>query len=306
MSDFIVLDERFEKLYVGHVRVEKLYTGTRWAEGPVYVPAGKYLVWSDIPNDRLMRYDEMSGAVSVFAHPCGYHNGHTLDRDGRIVSCEHGGRRVSRIEHDGTTSTIASHFEGKRLNSPNDVVEKSDRSIWFTDPSYGIDTSYEGFQATTEIGACNVYRVDAATGAVTAVVTDMVRPNGIAFSPDEKILYVADTGATHVKGLPAAIRAYDVSADGKTVSNGRVFSVCDAGLYDGFRLDIHGNIWTSTGVGIYCYAPDGTLIGKIPIPELVSNCTFGGPKRNRLYITAQTSLYSVFLATHGAGYVAPK
>ena len=302
MSDFIVLDPRFESLIIGHVRLEKLYTGTRWAEGPVYVPAGKYLVWSDIPNDRLMRYDEMSGAVAVFAHPCGYHNGHTLDRQGRIVSCEHGGRRVSRLEHDGSTTALATHYDGKRLNSPNDVVEKSDGSVWFTDPTYGIDSSYEGYQAAEEIGASNVYRVDAATGAVTAVVTDMVRPNGLAFSTDERCLYVADTGASHVKGHPRVIRAYDVAADGRSVSNGRVFAESDSGFFDGFQVDIHGNIWTSTATGVNCYAPDGTLIGKIPVPELVSNLTFGGPKRNRIYITAQTSLYSVFVATHGAGF----
>lgn len=304
MSDYIVLDPRFEALFIGHAKLEKLWTGCRWAEGPVYVPAGKYLVWSDIPNDRLMRYDETDGSVSVFAHPVGYHNGHTLDREGRIVSCEHGGRRVSRIDHDGRTRAIATHYEGKRFNSPNDVVVKSDGSVWFTDPTYGIDTSYEGDAAPSEIGASNVYRVDAATGAVTAVVTDMVRPNGLAFSVDEQTLYVADTGASHVPGHPRVIRAYDVSADGRTVANGRVFAESDAGFYDGFRVDWKENIWTSTAAGVYCYAKDGTLLGKIPVPEIVSNVTFGGPKLNRLYITGQTSLYSIFLATHAAGWKA--
>ncbi|MEJ1158280.1 SMP-30/gluconolactonase/LRE family protein [Prosthecomicrobium sp. N25] len=304
MSDYIVLDPRFERLIIGHARVEKLFTGCRWAEGPVYVPAARHVIWSDIPNDRLMRFDEGDGSVSVFEHPCGYHNGHTLDREGRIVACEHGGRRVSRLEHDGRWTALATHADGKRLNSPNDVVVKSDGSIWFTDPSYGIDTNYEGFRAEPEIGACNVYRIDPASGAVAAVVTDMVRPNGLAFSPDERILYVADTGVTHVPGTPAAIRAYDVAADGRSVvpGSGRQFSLCDAGLYDGFRVDWRGNIWTSTGNGVHAYAPDGTLLGKIPIPELVSNVCFGGRKMNRLYITAQTSLYSIFLATHPAGY----
>jgi len=302
VSDFIVLDPRFEALVIGHAKLEKLWTGCRWAEGPVYVPAGKYLVWSDIPNDRLMRYDETDGGVSVFAYPCGYHNGHTLDGQGRIVSCEHGGRRISRIDHDGRTRAIATEVDGKRFNSPNDVVVKSDGSVWFTDPTYGIDSSYEGDAALSEIGASHVYRVDPLSGAVTAVVTDMVRPNGLAFSADERILYVADTGRTHVKDHPAAIRAYDVAADGGSLSNGRVFSICDAGLYDGFRVDWKDNVWTSTGAGVSCYAKDGTLLGKIPVPETVSNVTFGGPKLNRLYITAQTSLYSVFLATHAAGW----
>ena len=304
MSDYIVLDTRFEALFIGHAKLEKLWTGCRWAEGPVYVPAGKYLIWSDIPNDRLLRFDETDGGVSVFAHPCGHHNGHTLDNEGRIVSCEHGGRRVSRIDHDGRTRAIATHFEGKRFNSPNDVVVKSDGSIWFTDPSYGIDSSYEGDAAPSDIGASNVYRVDGRTGVVTAVVTDMVQPNGLAFSVDETILYVVDTGASHIRDLPKVIRAYDVAADGTTVSNGRVFSECDNGLYDGFRVDWKDNIWTSTGAGVYCYAKDGKLIGKIPVPETVANVTFGGPKLNRLYIAGHTSLYSIFLATHAAGWKA--
>jgi gluconolactonase len=218
------------------------------------------------------------------------------------VSCEHGGRRVSRIDHDGRTRPIATHFEGKRFNSPNDVVVKSDGSVWFTDPTYGIDSSYEGDAAASEIGASNVYRVDVATGAVTAVVTDMIRPNGLAFSADESLLYVADTGSSHVKDHPREIRAYDVSVDGLTVANGRQFALCDVGLFDGFRVDWKDNVWTSTGAGVSCYAKDGTLIGKIPVPEIVANVTFGGPKRNRLYIASHTSLYSIFLATHAAGW----
>ena len=304
MSDYVILDPRFNALIIGHVKLEKLYTGCRWAEGPVYVPLSRQLIWSDIPNDRLMRYDEADGSVAVFQTPCGYHNGHTLDHEGRVIACEHGGRRVSRLGHDGRWTALATHYQGKRLNSPNDAVVKSDGSIWFTDPSYGIDTNYEGFWAEPEIGGCYVYRLDPATGEVTAVITDMVRPNGLAFSPDESILYVADTGATHVAGHPAEIRAYTVAADGRSVvaGSGRRFSLCGFGLYDGFRVDRGGHIWTSTGNGVDCYHPDGTLLGQIPIPELVSNVAFGGPKRNRLYITAQTSLYSIFLNAHPAGW----
>lgn len=293
MSDYITLDARFTKLFIPHAKLEKLWTGSRWAEGPVYVPAGKFLLWSDIPNDRVLRYDETDGSVSTFESPCGHHNGHTLDRQGRVIACEHGGRRVSRLEHDGRWSTLADRFEGKRLNSPNDVVVKSDGSIWFTDPTYGIDIDYEGHKAASEIGASNVYRIDAHTGEVRAVITDMVRPNGLAFSPDERLLYVADTGASHV-AMPRIMKVYEV--DGQSVRNGRLFAESDAGFFDGFRADVEGNIWTSSADSVRAYAPDGTLLGKIPVPELVSNLTFGGLKRNRLFITAQTSLYAIYLA----------
>ncbi len=298
MSDYITLDPRFNALFVGHAKLEKLWTGSRWAEGPVYVPAAKALIWSDIPNDRLLRYDEPSGHVSVFESPCGYHNGHSLDAQGRIIACEHGGRRVSRLEHNGTWATIADRFEGKKFNSPNDVVVARDGAIWFTDPTYGIDSHYEGHKAEGEIGAANVYRYDPVTCEVQVVITDMVRPNGLAFSPDESLLYVADTGASHV-AMEKLMRVYDVSADRRSVSNGRLFAVSDNGFFDGFRVDIFGNIWTSSADSVRCYAPDGTLIGKIPVPELIANLTFGGPKRNRLYITAQTSLYAIFLNTYG-------
>lgn len=304
MSDFIVLDPRFESLFIGHAKLERLWTGGRWTEGPVYVPAARHLLWSDIPNDRILRYDETDGHVSVFAHPCGYQNGHTLDREGRVVACEHGTRTVSRIEHDGSRTVIASEVNGKRLNSPNDVVVKSDGSAWFSDPTYGIDSSYEGHAATSDLGVSHVYRVDPKTGAITTVVTDRIKPNGLCFSPDEKLLYVADTGATHVPGLPKTIHVYDVSADGQSVSGGRLFAECDNGLFDGFRSDWKGNIWSSAGDGVRCYAPDGTLIGKVAVPEMVANLCFGGPYRNRLYITAHTSLYAVYLNTHEAGWQA--
>ncbi|GLH78619.1 gluconolactonase [Bradyrhizobium sp. SSBR45G] len=299
MSTYDIRDPRFKALIIGHAKLEKLFTGCRWAEGPVYVPAAKSLLWSDIPNDRLMRFDETDGSVSVFESPCGYHNGHTRDALGRVIACEHGGRRISRLEHDGSWVGLIDRFEGKRFNSPNDAVVKSDGTIWFSDPTYGIDSAYEGHAAPSEIGASNVYRFDPASGAVAAVVTDMVKPNGLAFSPDERLLYVADTGATHVPDLPAVIRVYDVAAGGSTVGNGRVFATSPAGFFDGFRVDRGGNIWTSTGDAVAIYAPDGTLIGRIPVPEIVSNLTFGGPKRNRLYVTAQTSLYSIFVNAHG-------
>jgi len=297
-SDFYeVLDPRFNRLFNGNAQVDKLYTGCRWAEGPAYFAAGRYLVWSDIPNDRMLRYDETDGSVSVFRTPAGNTNGHTVDRQGRLVSCEHGGRRGSRTEFDGTVTTIANSYQGKRLNSPNDVVVKSDDSIWFTDPTYGIDTDYEGNKAESEIGACYVYRVDPKTGAIEAMVTDMTRPNGLAFSLDESQLYVADTGRTH--GGPANIKVYDIGADGRP-TNGRVFTEPTVGLFDGFRLDAAGRIWTSAGDGVHCYDPDGTLIGKIKVPEVVANVAWGGPKRNVLYICGTTSLYAVRLMVNGA------
>ena len=302
MSDYEVHDERFVKLIIGHAKLERLWTGSRWAEGPVYVPAARQVLWSDIPNDRVLRFVEDDSAVSVFETPCGFQNGHALDREGRVVACEHGGRRISRLDHDGVWRALATHFDGKRLNSPNDVVVKSDGTIWFSDPTYGIDGDYEGAFAESEIGAAHVYRLDPETGAVSAVVTDRVRPNGLAFSPDESVLYVADTGETHVKDTPRAIHAYAVGADGETLADSKTFAVCDNGFFDGFRLDGRGNLWTSSADSVRAYAPDGTLIGRIPVPELVSNLCFGGPRRNRLYITAQTSLYAIYLNTHAAGW----
>jgi gluconolactonase len=295
----VVLDDRFQALHIGSARLEKLAEGCRWAEGPAYFPAGRYLVWSDVPNDRMMRFDETSGTVSVFRHSSGYSNGNTVDRQGRLVTCEHGNRRVTRTEHDGSITVLASHYQGKRFNSPNDVAVKSDGSIWFTDPAYGIDSDYEGHKAESEIGDCHVYRIDPHTGDVRMVAGDFVRPNGIAFSPDERRLYVADTGATHVKDGPRHIRAFDVDDRGN-LSGGNVFATCTQGLFDGFRLDEAGRIWTSAGDGVHCYDSDGTLIGKILVPEAVANVVFGGPKRNRLYICATTSLYATMLPVNGA------
>jgi gluconolactonase len=300
MSDIVTLDPRFAQLTIGHAQIEKLWTGARWAEGPVYFPAWRYLLFSDIPNNRIMRYDEVTRAVSVYREPARNTNGHTTDLQGRLISCEHQGRGISRTEYDGRVVMLATRVNGRRFNSPNDVVVKSDGSIWFTDPTYGIDSDYEGDAATSEIGACNVYRLDPATGHLTAVITDRLRPNGLAFSPDERTLYVSDTGASHKADHPHAITAYSVATDGNTVGAGKTFAVSDAGFFDGFRCDVHGNVWTSCAEGVRCYAPDGTHIGTIKIPELVANVCFGGPKRNRLYIAGQTSLYAIFLATTGA------
>ena len=297
-SPYEILDPRFARLINGTARLERLCSDCRWAEGPAWFGAGRYVVWSDIPNNRMMRYDEATGHVGVFRHPAGNSNGNTVDRQGRLVSCEHGGRRISRTEHDGRVVAVADRWNGRRFNSPNDVVVKSDGSIWFTDPTYGIDSDYEGDKAESEIGASNVYRVDPATGAVDAVVTDMIQPNGIAFSPDETKLYVVDTGRTHGRQYPKHMRVFDVGEDCR-ISGGEVFAECTQGLFDGFRVDADGRIWTSAADGIHCYDPDGTLIGKILVPETVSNCVFGGPKLNRLFITATTSLYAVYLLVNG-------
>ncbi len=293
-----VIDKRFYRYAIHNAHVDHLWTGARWTEGPVYVPAGRYLLFSDIPNDRTLRYDELTDAVSVFEDPALNQNGHCLDIEGRVVSCEHRGRAVSRIGHDGRREILADSFEGKRLNSPNDVVAKSDGSIWFTDPTYGIDSDYEGDAAESEIGSSDVYRIGP-DGSITAVVTDMVRPNGLAFSPDESILYVADTGVSH-KGAacPPDIRAYPMLADGSAPAGGfETFATCTEGVFDGFRVDRLGNIWSSAGDGVHCFDPDGTLIGKIRIPEVVANVEFGGLKRNRLYICGTTSLYAMYVNT---------
>lgn len=299
-----ILHADFTKLVFGNVHLDTLATGFRWSEGPAYFAAGKYLIWSDIPNDRVMRFDETNGAVSVFLAPSLNHNGHSVDRQGRLVSCEHRGRCVSRIEHDGSRTVLASHVNGKRLNSPNDVVVKSDGTIWFSDPTYGIDSDYEGDAAPSETGASHVYRLDPESGSISAVTHDFVKPNGLAFSPDERLLYIADTGATHVANGPRHIRVLDVAADGRSLGASRLFATCETGLFDGFRCDTQGNVWTSAGDGVHCYTPKGQLIGKILVPEVVANVCFGGPKRNRLYICGTTSLYAIYLNAQGAGWPA--
>ncbi|RSN18109.1 gluconolactonase [Streptomyces sp. WAC 05977] len=283
-AHFEVLDERFARVN-GDEWMRRLHTGCRWTEGPAYFPAGRYLVFSDIPNNRVLRWDETTGAVGVFREPAGFHNGHTVDRQGRLVSCEQGGRRVTRTEHDGTTTVLADTYQGKRFNSPNDVVESSDGAIWFTDPSYGIESDYEGHQAESEIGACHVYRVDP-DGSVRIVADDFSRPNGLAFSLDESLLYIADT-----RQKPSHIRVFSV--DGSVLSGGEVFATCDAGAFDGVRVDAAGRVWAAAHDGLHCFAPDGTRIGKLRVPEVCSNLTFGGPRRNDLFITASSSVYSL-------------
>ena len=296
-TGFEVIEPEFGTCLIGHARVERLWTGARWSEGPVWFAAGRYLLWSDIPNNCIMRYDETDGSVSTFRQPSNNSNGHTIDRQGRLVSCEHLARRVTRTEHDGSITIIADAFDGKKLNSPNDVVVKSDGSIWFTDPSYGILIDYEGNRAESEIGACHVYRVDP-SGDISIVADDYVKPNGLAFSPDESLLYIADTGITHDPNGPRHIRRHAVGDDNR-LSGGEVFAECSEGLFDGFRLDCEGRIWSSAGDGVHCIAPDGTLIGKIKIPEMVANVCFGGPKLNRLFIAGTTSLYSAYLGVNG-------
>jgi len=295
---FEIRDERFAKLILPGENIAVLWTGGRWAEGPAYFAKGRYLVWSDIPNDRVLRWDEASGAVDIFEQPCRNHNGHTLDLEGRLIACEHRGRCVSRYETDGSKTILADSFEGKRLNSPNDAVVKSDGSIWFTDPSYGIDSDVEGDAAPMEQDGRHVYRIDP-SGAITRVVDDMKQPNGLAFSADETVLYVADTGKTHFPDCAPKIRKYPVLADGASLGPGEDFVYSDAGLFDGFRLDTEGNIWTSAGDGVHCFAPDGILLGKILTDEVVANVCFGGRERNRLFICATSTLRSIHVNARG-------
>lgn len=296
-DDYEYFDRRFRDLTVPIAAVEKLYTGCRWAEGPVWFADGGYLIWSDIPANRLLRWTPELG-VDVYRQDSNYNNGNTRDRQGRLVSCQHGGRRVIRTEPDGSITVIADAYNGKPLNSPNDVVVKSDGTIWFTDPDYGILSNYEGYKADRQQTGCFVYRVSADLSEITVVADDFVKPNGLAFSPGEQILYIADSGVSHDPDGPHHIRAFDVGGDGQ-LSNSRVFAEISPGLPDGFRLDTEGNIWTSAADGVHCLAPDGTMLGKIKIPEVVANLTFGGPRRNRLFITATTSLYSVYVAATG-------
>jgi gluconolactonase len=298
MAYFEAVDPRFANYTIPVCKLETLHTGMRWAEGPVYFADGRYLVFSDIPNNRMLRWDEESGHVSVFRYPSGFANGNTRDRQGRLISCEHGNRRVTRTEPDGTITVIADRAGGKRLNSPNDVVVKSDGTIWFTDPPYGILTDYEGHKAESEIGGCHVYCCDPETGEISAVATDFVKPNGLAFSADERQLFVADSGRSHAPDAPHHIRVFDVT-DGRKLTNGRVFATIDPGVPDGFRLDEDGNLWVGAGDGVHCFDPNGKLIGKILTPEAVANVTFGGAKRNRLFIAATSTLYAVFLNTRG-------
>ena len=292
-ATYEVIDKRFAACIRADAQVETLWSGARWNEGPAYFPAGRYLVWSDIPNDRLLRWDECDGSVRTFRQPANYPNGNTVDRQGRLVTAEHG-RRVTRTEHDGAVTVLAERFEGKRFNSPNDVVVKSDGSIWFTDPPYGILSDYQGNKGESELGHNYVCRIDGQSGDISIVIDDCDRPNGLAFSRDEKLLYVADSGMS-----ARNMRVYDVVGERK-VANGRVFAPCTAGRFDGFRLDADGRLWTATEDGVHCYDADATLIGKINLPESLSNLVFGGPKRNRLFVTGANSLFGVWLTINGA------
>lgn len=287
-----IIEPRFRDLLCWNCGLEKLHTGSRWAEGPCYFADGDFLVWSDIPNNRMLRWIEGLG-VAEFRKPSHHANGNTRDRQGRLVSCEHHSRRVTRTEWDGSVTVLADRYEGRRLNSPNDVVVKHDGTIWFTDPPYGIMSDYEGEKMASELDGNYVFRLHPGSGELRIVSDAFDMPNGLAFSPDEQRLYVADSGR------PRNMRVFDV-VDGDTLQNGRLFADCDAGVFDGFRLDTDGNVWASTREGISCYAADGTLLGKIRVPETVANLTFGGPKRNRLFIAATTSLYSIFVNAKGA------
>jgi len=294
-----VLDERFEKSRLRQAAVERLFTGCRWSEGPVWFGDGRYLLWSDIPNNRILRWDEETGAVSVFRKPSNNANGNTRDRQGRLVTCEHDARRVTRTEYDGTIMVIADRHDGKRLNSPNDVVVKSDDSIWFTDPPFGILGHYEGHTDTVELPT-NVYRVDGKTGRITVVTGDVPRPNGLCFSPDESKMYVVVSGA-----VPREIWAFDVVDGGTRLANRKLFVNCGAGVPDGFRCDTEGNLWCGWGGGeehdgVAVFAPDGTMIGRILLPERCANLCFGGVKRNRLFMAASQSLYAVYVNAQGA------
>ena len=278
--------------------LETLHSGCRWAEGPVWFADTQTLIWSDIPNDRLLQWADGLGA-RVFRQPAQFANGNSRDLQGRLVTCEHGTRRILRTELDGSLTPLADRWQGKRLNSPNDATVKSDGTIWFTDPPYGIMNDYEGHPAESEIGAAYVFRLDPATGALDVVADDFVRPNGICFAPDERTLYVSDSSISHDPDGHRHIRAFDV-IDGKRLVRGRVFAVVEPACADGFRCDVEGNVWTSAGDGVHCYASDGALLGKVLVPEPVSNVCFGGSRRNRLFITATTSLYAIFLGVAGA------
>ena len=298
-SIYEIHDERFKQMIVASADLDELYTSCRWAEGPVWFSDHNCLLWSDIPNERILRWVP-EGGVSVFRQPSNFANGNTRDREGRLVTCEHGGRRVTRTEVDGSITVLADSYQGKKLNAPNDVIVRSDGSIWFTDPTYGIMADYEGYKAEPEQPTRNVYRLDPSTGKLEAVITDFHQPNGLAFSPDETKLFVADSAYSHDESAPRHIRVFDVIDGGRNVTGGKIFCTIDSGLPDGFRFDTDGNLWTSAGDGVHCFSPQGELLGKIKIPQTVANVTFGGPRRNRLFITATKSLYAVYLTVTGA------
>lgn len=295
-----ILDPSFTPYRIVQSKVEKIATGLRWAEGPVWFGDGRYLLWSDIPNNRIMKWEEQTGEVSVFRQPSNYANGNTRDRQGRLLTCEHLGRRVVRTEYDGSLTVIADKFDGKPLNSPNDIVCKSDGSLWFTDPPFGLLGNYEGRVAKSELPT-NVYRWDPTTKALTVVAGDVSRPNGLAFSPDESKLYVIEAGVT-----PRAIRVYEVTNGGTGLSAPRPFITAETnGTPDGLRIDVDGNLWCGWGMGaegldgVVIFNPAGKRIGRIDLPERCANLCFGGANRNRLFMTGSTSVYSLFVNTQG-------
>ncbi len=295
------LDKRFEAYWIKLAAVERLATGLRWAEGPVWFGDQRCLLWSDIPNNRIMRWEEETGAVSIFRRPSNFANGNTRDRRGRLVTCEHGGRRVTRTEYDGSITVVMDKFEGKPLNSPNDVVVASDGSIWFTDPPFGIMGNYEGHKSAQEVGQ-NVYRVDGETGEATVVADDVLGPNGLCFSPDERLLYIVES-----RGLPnRKILAYDVSKDGRRIENKRVFIDAGPGTPDGMRCDVDGNLWCGWGMGdpaldgVMVFAPDATPIGRIALPERCANLCFGGRANSRLFMASSQSVYALYVNVAGA------
>jgi len=299
-----IVDARFAKYVVGNAAIERLYTGCRWAEGPVWFGDGRYLLWSDIPNNRILRWLEDTGEVSVFRQPSNYSNGNTRDRGGHLVTCEHDTRRVTRTEYDGAITVLADRYQGKPFNAPNDLAVHSDGGVWFTDPGYGTLNNYEGHKAAQELPA-NVYRIDPKTKELTVVAGDMEKPNGICFSPDEKKLYIVDTGFSHRPGYARQIRVYDV-VDGTHLANGRLFVDTAKASADGIRCDVDGNVWAGMGWGapdldgVQVFAPDGKLIGKIHLPEVCANLCFGGTKRNRLFMAASQSLYALYVDAQGA------
>jgi gluconolactonase len=301
--DFIALDKRFEKYILGNTPIQRLWTGALWAEGPAWCGAGRFLLWSDIPNNRQMRWLEEDGHTSVFRSPSEYSNGNTFDFEGRQISCQHGMRRVVRYETDGKATVIADKWQGKPLNSPNDIVVHPDGGIWFTDPPYGILGNYEGFEAKPEVKEA-VYRVDPKTGKMDKITDELDKPNGICFSPDYKKVYICDTGD------PRDIQVFDV-ADGKTARNKRQFTNMTMpgkgpGLADGIRADVDGNIWAGAGRGgpgydgVHVFTPAAERIGMIVLPEICANICFGGTKRNRLFMAASQSVYAVYVGTRGA------
>ncbi|MBM3835428.1 MAG: SMP-30/gluconolactonase/LRE family protein [Verrucomicrobia bacterium] len=295
-----IIDPSFAKYRVNLAKVEKIASGMRWSEGPVWFGDGRYLLWSDIPNNRIMRWDEETGAVSVFRKPSNNANGNTRDRQGRLLTCEHDARRVTRTEYDGSITVIADRYEGKPLNSPNDIVCKSDGTIWFTDPPFGILSYYEGHVAPPELPT-SVYRWDPKSEKLSVVASDINRPNGLAFSPDESKLYIVEAGVS-----PRVIRAYDVTAGGTQLSNMRKFITAEPnGTPDGFRVDVDGNLWCGWGMGaegldgVAVFNPDGKLIGRIDLPERCANLCFGGRHRNRLFMCGSTSMFSLYVNTQG-------